>query len=186
MPRSNRPSNFLLITTNLFIKLWGSSSNSIWDILLTREKCPNLQRDITHEIFFRIYSKVNQIIYSSLSINSPSFKVLAPTVFEIFCWQGKNAQNYKGPSLMKYFSEFIQKLIRSSIHHYQSIKFQGSSVNNFLDILLTKENAQIYKGPSLMKYFSKVNQVIYSSLSINSPSFKALTQTVFEIFLLTR
>ena len=29
-------------------------------------------------------------------------------------------QSYKGPSLMKYFSEFIQKLIRSSTHQYQS------------------------------------------------------------------
>ena len=53
--------------------------------------------------FFKIYLKVNQVIYSSLKINSPSFKALAPTVFEIFRWQGKNAQNYKGPKLMKYF-----------------------------------------------------------------------------------
>ena len=56
------------------------------DILLTRETCPNLQRAITYEIFFSIYKKkVNQVIYSSLPINSPNFKSLALTVFEIFC-----------------------------------------------------------------------------------------------------
>ena len=33
----------------------------------------------------------------------------------------KNAQIYKRPLLKKYFSEFIQKLTRSSTHHYQSI-----------------------------------------------------------------
>ena len=35
--------------------------------------------------------------------------------------KGINAQNYKGPQLMKYFSEFLQKLIRSSTQHYKSI-----------------------------------------------------------------
>ena len=40
------------MTTNLFIKFQGSGLNSFLDILLTREKCPNLQRDITHELFF--------------------------------------------------------------------------------------------------------------------------------------
>ena len=48
---------------------------------------PKLQRAITHEIFFKIYSKVNQIIYSSLPVYSPSFKALASIVFEILCRQ---------------------------------------------------------------------------------------------------
>ena len=48
-------------------------------------KCPKLQRAITHEVFFRIYSKVNQVIYSSIPIYSPGFKALASIVFEIFC-----------------------------------------------------------------------------------------------------
>ena len=47
-------------------------------------------------IFSEFNSKVIQVLYSSLQINSPSSKAQAPTVFEIFCWQGKNAQNYKG------------------------------------------------------------------------------------------
>ena len=50
-------------------------------------KCPKLQRAITHDIFFRIYSKVNQVIYSSIPIYSQGFKALASIVFEIFCWQ---------------------------------------------------------------------------------------------------
>ena len=34
---------------------------------------------------FRIYSKVNQVIYSLLPIYSLNFKALATIVFEIFC-----------------------------------------------------------------------------------------------------
>ena len=82
-PEAIGPSNFLLIIINLFIKLWGSSSNSIWDILLPREKCPNLQRAITYEIFFSIYSKLIRSSTHHYAINSRSFKALAPTVFEI-------------------------------------------------------------------------------------------------------
>ena len=33
----------------------GSSFYSFWDILLTREKCPNLQKTITHEIFLELF-----------------------------------------------------------------------------------------------------------------------------------
>ena len=47
-------------------------------------KCPELQSVITYEVFFKIYSKVNFIIYSSLSIYSSIFKALASIVFEIF------------------------------------------------------------------------------------------------------
>ena len=45
------------------------------------EKCSKLQRAITHEVFFRIYSKVNQVIYSSIPIYSPGFKALALIIF---------------------------------------------------------------------------------------------------------
>ena len=48
-------------------------------------KCPNLQRAITHEVFFGIFSKVNQVIYSSLAMYSSTFKALALIRFEIFC-----------------------------------------------------------------------------------------------------
>ena len=44
---------------------------------------------ITREIFFKIYAKVNQVMYLSLPINLLSLKSLAPTAFEIFCRQGK-------------------------------------------------------------------------------------------------
>ena len=93
------------------------------DILLTRETYPNLQRAITYEIFFRIHKKVNQVIYSSLPINSLSFKSLALTVFEIFCWQDKKKMPKitKGHNSVGIFQIFFQKLIRLSTHHYKSI-----------------------------------------------------------------
>ena len=50
-------------------------------------KCPKWQGDITWEVFFRIYSKVNQVIYSLPQTYSSNFKALASVVFEIFCWQ---------------------------------------------------------------------------------------------------
>ena len=68
--------------------------------------------------FFRISLKVNQVIYSSLQIHLLSFKALALSVFEIFCCQGKNAQNYKEPYLKKYFSKFLQTLIKLYTHHF--------------------------------------------------------------------
>ena len=40
-------------------------------------KCPILQRAITHKVFCRIYSKVNQVIYLFIPIYSPGFKALA-------------------------------------------------------------------------------------------------------------
>ena len=48
-------------------------------------KNAQLQRAITHEEFFRISSKVNQVIYSSIPIYLLSFKALASIAFEIFC-----------------------------------------------------------------------------------------------------
>ena len=38
---------------------------------------------------FRIFSKVNEVIYSSLAILLPNSKAVALTVFEILCWQDK-------------------------------------------------------------------------------------------------
>ena len=45
----------------------------------------NLQRAINHEVFFRISSKVNQVIYLSLAMHSSTFKTLVLLVFEILC-----------------------------------------------------------------------------------------------------
>ena len=46
------------------------------------KKCPKLQRAIIHEVFFRIYSQVNQVIYSSIPIYLLGFKALASTLME--------------------------------------------------------------------------------------------------------
>ena len=127
---SNADQVYLLITTNLIIKFQGAIFNSFWDSFW-QGKMPKFTKGHYSYIFFRIYSKVYQVIYSSLPINSPSFKALVQTVFEIF-WQGKSAQNYKGHNswfffffFFFFFSEFIQSLLRSSTHHYQSIYAGG-------------------------------------------------------------
>ena len=136
------------------------------------------------------YSCPDPTSFSSIPIHWWSYEALAPTVFEIFCLQGKNAQLYKGPLLMKYFSKFIQMLTRSSACRYQSSHHvSGSNSNSFRDISLTK-----LKVPKLQRtitqevffrIYSKFNQVIYLSLPIYSSSFKALALIIFEI-LLTR
>ena len=57
-------------------------------------KCPNLQKDFTLEIFFRIYSKLTR---SSTYHYQSGHQGSSSNTFEIFCWQGKTAQNHKGP-----------------------------------------------------------------------------------------
>ena len=47
-----------------------------FEILLTREKCSKLQRAITNELFFKIYLKVKQVVYSSVPVDSSGFKAL--------------------------------------------------------------------------------------------------------------
>ena len=42
-----------------------------------KKKSPKLPRAISLEVFYRIYSKINQIIYSSIPVYSPGFKALA-------------------------------------------------------------------------------------------------------------
>ena len=87
---------------------------------------PKLQRTVTHEKFFRIYSKINQGIYSSLSVYSSSCKALASIAFFFFFFLDilptrENAQIYKGPLLMKYFFQnFLSHLF---IFINQFIKF---------------------------------------------------------------
>ena len=89
---------------------------------MTREKCPNLQRAITHEIFFRIYSKVNQVIYSSLPINLPSFKALAPTIFSYFADKVKMPNITKGHNHEVFFRIYskVNLVIYSSLPIYSS------------------------------------------------------------------
>ena len=71
-------------------KFQDPSSNNFRKILLTSLKCSNLQRVIsfvTPEKCDGIYSKVNQVIYSSSPISWLSFKPLAQIVFHLSCWQ---------------------------------------------------------------------------------------------------
>ena len=53
---------------------------TVFEILLTREKCSKLQRAIAHELFCKIYLKVNQAVYSSIPVDSSGL-----IVFQLFC-----------------------------------------------------------------------------------------------------
>ena len=121
--------------------------------MLASKKWPKLQRAITPATFFRIFSKVNQVIFSSLTIYS---SILAPTVFELFCWQGKMPKFTKGHySCLEATGPSNFLLITTNLF----IKLWGSSSESIYDILLTREkNAQIYKGQLLLKYFSEFIQ----------------------------
>ena len=57
-PEATGPSNFFLLTTNLFIKLEALAPIVFEIFCLKGTKCPNLQRVITPEMFFGISSKV--------------------------------------------------------------------------------------------------------------------------------
>ena len=48
---------------------------------------PKITKGHNSEVFFKISSKVIQVVYSSLPVYSSSFKALASIVFEIFCGQ---------------------------------------------------------------------------------------------------
>ena len=99
--------NYLLLP--IYSSNFKAQALSFWDSLLTRIhpyflkghisgkgynpqqkeiciKLPKMTKSHTQEILFRIYSKVNQVIYSSLSIYSLNFKALASIAFKILCW----------------------------------------------------------------------------------------------------
>ena len=148
---------------------------------------PQITKDHNYEVFFRISSKVNQVIYSSLQIHLLTFKALALAIFETVCWQGK-----KCPKLQRAITQEAFFKISSKVNQvvYSSLPVYSSSskalVPMVFEILCWQDKiAQNYKGHnswSIFQISSKVNQVIYSSLQIHLLSFKALALTVFEIF----
>ena len=156
-------SGHLLITTNPLTKFQGSSSNSFWDILLTRYKCPKLQRAITQEVFFKISSKVNQVVYSSLPVYSPSFKALASILFEIFCWQdcvhifskGHNSEKGHNP---------VKKKIRVSYFFMSNSykKFQNSSIHGSKVPLCIKKHDERTDGRTTQKQYAPPPQLLGS------------------------
>ena len=109
----------------------GSSSNSFCDILLTRYKCPKLQRAITQEVFFKISSKVNQVVYSSLPVYSSIFKALASILYEIFCWQDCVHIFSKGHNSEKGHNPVKKKKYLSAIFSW------GIHIRNFKTVAFT-------------------------------------------------
>ena len=62
--------------------------------------------------------------------------------------QAKMPKMAKDHTLRSILSEFIRKLMRSFTHATNLfLKVQGSSFNNFLDILLTRFHPYFFKGP---------------------------------------
>ena len=47
---------------------------------------PKVIKGVTYEVFFKIYSKVNQVIYLSLPIYSPGAMALPWFFFFFFFW----------------------------------------------------------------------------------------------------
>ena len=79
---------------------------------------------------------------------------------------------------MKFFSEFIQKLIRTSDHYksiYQVSKLQLQQfLRYFADKVKCPKLQRAITLEAFFKIYSKVSQVVYSSLPIYVSSFKAL------------
>ena len=73
-----------LIITNQFTKFQVTSSSSFLRYFVDKIKIPKITKG-HNSVFFKIYSKVNQVVYSLLQIHSPHFTALALIVFEIFC-----------------------------------------------------------------------------------------------------
>ena len=127
-PEAIDPSKFLLINTNLLIKLWGSSSNSIWDILLAKEKCPNLQRAITLEIFFRIYSKVNQVIITNWFIK----------------FQGSSKSFWDTRVLQKVLSlgsDYFSATFYQTYFYYKPLKYSPFTETHFCNLFTQSRKA---------------------------------------------
>ena len=95
---------------------------------------------ITHEVIFRIYSKVNQVIYSSIPIYSSGFKALASIAFEIFCWQEFIHIFSKGHNSGKGHNPDGKK-IRVSYFFMKNpyMKFQNPSMHGSEVMLCTKK-----------------------------------------------
>ena len=150
-------------------------------------KMPKMAKSHNSRNTFQNLFKVNQVIYSLLPIYSLNFIVLASIVFKIFCWQdsihifskGRNSGKGHNPDKKKSVSYFFMR------NPY--MKFQNPSMHSS-KLTLSIKKCAMYKCPKwqraitqavLFRIYSKVNQVIYSSLPINSLNFKALASIGF-------
>ena len=88
---------------------------------------------------------------------------------------------------MKYFLEFLQKVIRSSTHYYKIhlLSFKALALTVLRYFAGKVKMPKITKGHnsrSIFQISSNINQVVYSLPQVYSSSFKALAPTVFDIF----
>ena len=108
---------------------------------------PKITKGHNSRSIFKISSKVNQVVYSSLPVYSSSFKALASIVSEIFCWQdfihifskGHNSEKGHNP---------VRKKIRVSYFFMrnQYRKFQYSSIHGSEVIVCIKKRDERTDG----------------------------------------
>ena len=83
-------------------------------------KCLGLKRGIIQSKFDKILGKVNQVIYIMYLNYMGDIRILAQAVLQTFCSQccftTQNAKVGQGRKCSQIFTEFCQKLIRSSTH----------------------------------------------------------------------
>ena len=98
-------------------------------------------------MFFKILSKVNQVVFSSLPVYSSGFKALASIVFEKFCWQDCTHIFSKGHNSEKGHNP-VKKKIQVSYFFMRNPykKFQNSSIHGSKVMLCIKKREEWMEG----------------------------------------
>ena len=164
MPRSNR---LLRLPSHYYQSIYYvlAVASTVFEILSWKGENAQFTKGHYSWNIFRMYSKLNQVIYSSLPINKTSFKALAPTgisfffFFFFFFFYRFFADKVKYPNvqrvitlevLFRAYSKANQVIYLSLPIHSWSLKALSL---RFWDILLKMVSTQIFKGPLLKKYF---------------------------------
>ena len=132
--------------------------------------------------YFRIYSKVNQIIYS-LSSNSPSFKVLAPNTLKYFANKVNTSKVTKGRN-SKCCSKFTQvdQVVYSLLPVYSSsFKALVSIVLRFSwqDCVHSFQRAKTLERGIILSRQKYVSAIF--SWGIHMRNFKAIVSTLLKL-----
>ena len=137
-------------------------------------------------MFFRIYLKVYQVIYSSLTICSPNFKALASIVFLILSDMVKMPKFTKGHNSWTTHEQLLRihskdnQVIFSSLPVY-SLNFKALT-NSFLRYLLTWQNVQIEKGRNSLNIFQNLFKRSSSNLRIITNLLTSFQGSSFNTF----
>ena len=156
----------------------------------------SLKRGIIQSNIHRILWKV-QIIYIMYPNCMPDTMILAQAVLQIFCWQSyftiQNAKVGKGRKVSQIFTEFYQKLIRSSTPWAQSTVYMPNIMilaqaviqifcwQGSIGLQCVSRKREIIQ-PNIHRISRKVNQVIYTLDIILVSNIMILAQAFLQIF----